>query len=498
MTDAHRSRIGLVSVVLLMPSFVAMAGESLLDLSGRSLAHSDYSGRNLRGANLRKADLTMADFSGADLRGADLTDARLDRVKLDGADLRGVIGWAKADLGLGISANGANFSGTDLRNAKFVGGYSGGYFEKADFTNADLSSATLAGRFHGASFHGTSLNGTLMLGADGLESIHEDLRRRGAIVSGEDFAIAVKSGRDFSNAFLDGARFQDVDLTGVRLGGASLHSANLDRTLLHGADLRGAMLNFATVKAAVFDGADLSGARLLSLEAVGASFANTKLVNAYLVGADLSGANLQNANLTGANLSSVNLTGADLTGAILENVTVEAAIIDDVRGLHPETQRQLKKRAARWWYDFRMSVGDFLKHWSLPLHFVLTPLAIVLALIGLRGARARTSFAVMTGINFAAVVPLLIGWIFSILGGSPTAQLSVPSLWHAWFSLWPTMLLGLGVLFLGSLATGVYRIVRCVVTRPRDRPVLSVLCVLLTVANCLFAIQVLVMMAPDA
>lgn len=58
MTNAHRSRPSLVSVMLLMPSFVTMAGEPFLDLSGRSLAHSDYRGRNLRGANLRKADLT--------------------------------------------------------------------------------------------------------------------------------------------------------------------------------------------------------------------------------------------------------------------------------------------------------------------------------------------------------------------------------------------------------------------------------------------------------
>jgi len=368
-----------------------------------------------------------------------------------------------------------------LRNAKVAGGYSGGYFERADFTNADLTGATLAGRFHGARFHGAALSGTLMLGAGGIEPIREDLRRRGAIVIGEDFAAAVKSGRDFSNSLLRGAQLQDVDLTAVKLGGADLHSANFDRTLLNGADLRGAELYFATAKEARFDGADLSRAQFNNVGAAGASFIGAKLVNTSLAGADLSGADLHDADLAGANLSSADLTGADLTGAILDDVTVEAAIIDDVRGLHPETQRELRNRAGRWWYDLKMGVNRFLRNWSLPLHLVLTPVAIVLGLIGLRGGRARTSFAVMTGINLAAVIPLLIRLIFAMLGGSPTAQMSVPGLWHAWFSLWPVMMLGLGALFLGSLAAGGYQIVRYVIMTPRNRPVLSLHCVL---QNC--------------
>ena len=368
----------------------------------------------------------------------------------------------------------------------------------ADFTNADLTGATLAGRFDGARFQGAKLGGTLMLGAVGVELIRNDLRRRGAIVVGVDFAAAVKSGRDFSNSFLPGAQLQDVDLTGAKLGSANLHSANFDRAQLDGADLREAQLYFATAKDARFDGANLSESHFDNVNANGASFVGAKLVNASLFRTDLSGANLRDADLTGANLSYADLTGADLTGATLDDVAVEAAIFDDVRGLPPETQRKLTERAGRWKYDLEMGVNDFLQNWSFRLHLALTPVAIVLGLMGFRGGRARTSFAVMTGINLATVIPLLIGWIFAMLGGSPTAQMSEPNLWGAWFSLWPVMMLGLGILFLGSLAAGGYQIVRYVIMTPRNRPFLSLNCVLLTVANCFFAATVLLMMAPDA
>ena len=337
-----------------------------------------------------------------------------------------------------------------------------------------------------------------MLGAGGVELIRNDLRRRGAIVVGVDFAAAVKSGRDFSNAFLRHAQLQDVDLTGAKLGSANLHSANFDRAQLDGADLREAQLYFATAKDARFEGANLSRSHFDNVNANGASFVGAKLVNASLFRTDLSGANLRDADLTGANLSYADLTGADLTGATLDDVAVEAAIFDDVRGLPPETQRKLTERAGRWKYDLEMGVNDFLQNWSFRLHLVLTPVAIVLGLMGFRGGRARTSFAVMTGINLATVIPLVIGWIFAMLGGSPTAQMSEPSLWGAWFSLWPVMMLGLGILFLGSLAAGGYQIVRYVIMTPRNRPFLLLNCVLLTVANCFFAATVLSMMAPDA
>ena len=268
--------------------------------------------------------------------------------------------------------------------------------------------------------------------------------------------------------------------------------------MLDGADLRGAELYFASAEETRFDGADLSSAHFDNVRAAGASFVGTKLVNTSLQAACLSGANLRNADLTGANLSYADLTGADLTGATLDGVTVEAAIVDDVRGLPPESQNALRKQAGRWWYDLKTGVNDFLADWSLLLHLMLTPAGTVLGLIGFRSSSARDSFAVLTGINLAAVIPLLIRLMFAMLGGSPTAQLSAPGLWHAWFDLWPVLMLGLVVLFLASLAAGSYQIARYVIMPPRNRPILSLHCVLLTMANCFFAGHVLAMMAPDA
>jgi uncharacterized protein YjbI with pentapeptide repeats len=480
-------------IVLLSVSVAKTAAGPDVDLAGRS-----QSGRDLRGANFRDADLTSRDFSNADLRGADITGAKLDRINLDGADLRGVIGWSKVVLGLGMSANDANFSGTDLRDAKIAGGYSGGYFERADFSNANLAGATLHGRFHGAKFSGAVLTGTLMLGADGLESQRDDLRRAGAIVTAEDFAAAIESGRDFSDSILRHAKLQGVRLTGAKLAGADLHSANLDDSQLDGADLRRVHLYFATAKGARFDRADLSGAKVNNMSAAGASFVGAKLVNTSLAGADLSGADLRNADFTGANLSSVDLTGANLTGAIIDGATVEAAIIEDVHGVPQETQRELKQRARRWQHELRIGIDDFLQEWSLLLHLTLTPFTAALGVIGFRGGRVQPFFAGLTGINLAAFIPLLIGQTFAVLGGSPTAQLSDPGLWTAWFHLWPALMVGLAAILVATLLIGAYQIVRYLIRAPRIRPILTLLCILLTVANCLFAGHVLLMMAPDA
>ena len=60
------------------------------------------------------------------------------------------------------------------------------------------------------------------------------------------------------------------------------------------------------------------------------------------------------------------------------------------------------------------------------------------------------------------------------------------------------MMMGLFALFVASVVCGGYHVVRHVIMRPRIKPVVSLTCVLLTSANCFFALNVLVMMAPDA
>jgi uncharacterized protein YjbI with pentapeptide repeats len=246
--------------------------------------------------------------------------------------------------------------------------------------------------------------------------------------------------------------------------------------------------------------ADLTDAHLDNIRADGALFIGAKLTRTSLCGAHLSRANLCNADLTTANLSYADLTGVDLTGAILDDVKVEAAIFNDVRGLSPEAYRDLRGRAARWRHDLKMSVRDFLRDCSFPLHLMLTALAIVLARTGRQTTAARRSFTLLIGINVASLLPLLLCVIMGLLGGSRIAQMSVPSmgLWSMWVCFWPLLLVGMGSLLFGSLVCGGVHLIRHAIMPPRHRVLLSWCCVLATVANIFFATQVLLQMAPLA
>ena len=508
-----------VFAMLMSPGAVGAAEPLAKDLSGRDLMHSNYAGCDLRNAKIRNADishsnfsdadlrdadltgadLTRADFSGADLRGANLTDTRLDRMNLDGADLRGVIGWATADLGLGqgISARGADFSGLDLRDGRIWGcsfekaNFSGANlretmiasrsFEKANFTNADLAGATLVGPFQGAVFDAAKVNGALMLSTSGLEPLSEDLSKRGAIVTGKDFADAVRSGRDFSGAYLANANLQDLDLTDANLRGASLRRACLDRTRLDRADLRQALLPYASIIGTRFNGADISGADFACASGAGASFEDAKLVGAKISSAYFTGVNLRNADLTKADLAYADLTGSDLTGAILDDIDVQAAILDGVKGLDPEKQRELHKQAGRWSYEFHRDLDRFLETCSLPLHILLTLVTIVLACIGLRTGFARRGYIALLTVNIvaASVIP---GGL--MLAGSGFAGIF----------LLLGMIQFLGVVLFGAIIVSVFHIIRYVIIPPRNKPGLAASAALLTIANCFFVFHISRMM----
>ncbi len=512
----HKSPWFSVAFVMFMSAGAIGAAEPLAkDLSGRDLMHSNYAGCDLRNAKIRNAvlshtnfsnadlrgadltgsDLAMADFSGVDLRGANLTDARLDRMNLDGADLRGVIGWATVDLGFGegISVKGVNFSGLDLRNGRIwdcsfeKANFSGAdlreamiasrSFEKANFTNANLTGATLVGPFQGALFDGAKVNGALMLSTSGLEPLSEDLSKRGAIVTGKDFADAVRSGRDFSGAHLEDANLQDLDLSDAKLRGASLRRAHLDRTRLDRADLRQALLPYASIIHTRFNGADISGAYFACASAAGASFEDAKLVGARISSAYFTGVNLRNADLTKASLAYADLTGSDLTGAILDDIDVQAAILDGVKGLDPEKRRELHKQAGRWSYEFHRDLDRFLETCSLPLHILLTLITIVLTCIGLRTGFARPGYIALLAVNIVAASAIPGGLM---LAGSGFAGIF----------LLLGMIQFLGVVFLGAIIVGAFHIIRYVIIPPRNKPGLAASAALLTIANGFFVFHI--------
>ena len=123
------------------------------DLTGAdfSVAVTDLSGANLRGADLRAAKL-----HGANLIGADISDAGLWRANLTGTHLNRAT-LIKADLSSTTLIQ-ADLGRADLSAADLAG---------ADLTRANLSEANLAGtNLRGATLLRTNLSGTKLNGAN--------------------------------------------------------------------------------------------------------------------------------------------------------------------------------------------------------------------------------------------------------------------------------------------------------------------------------------------
>ncbi len=464
------------------------------DYSGADLSHSDFSGANCQRVNFSGADLTMSHFTGADLRGAIFTNARIDRITLDDADLRGVIGWPTTDIGLGITANRTNFSGVDLREWRCEGTY----FEAASFSDADLTGATLVGRFNGALFDRATVTNATMLGVAQSESLQHSLSERGAFATAEDFAEIARSGHDFSGHYLHGAQLQGVDLSGARLRRADLHSANLQQAHLHSADLQDAKFYWANLKQAQFDGAKLTEATLDGAECAEASFDGAQLTNASLRSADLRNASLRSANLSGVDLTGADLTDADLTGADLAGANIQIAILDGVRGIPTQQLQAMRQESGRAWHESVTLMRSLLEVCAIPLHVALTVTCCGMACWWWRNNPSSVLFKALATTNLLAVMPWVIGIVFTIRGGSPTAQMSDIRMWMVWLELWPTMMMGLVVLTsIAVVVSGLYTL-RVVWHRPRVRPFLSIACALLTPVNCALGIAALFQTVPDA
>lgn len=156
-----------------------------INLSGSSLAQSDFAGvvmhqgqfkgSALRGSDFTSADLTGSSFQGSDVReatfdGANLTDCDFSALDLGGATFREAILVRTRFSSVGL--NGAQFVGvrltdvtltkTDLRkttfeNCRFLG---------VDFTSSDLSGLQFDGQtFIGVLFENTALSDVSFQGA---------------------------------------------------------------------------------------------------------------------------------------------------------------------------------------------------------------------------------------------------------------------------------------------------------------------------------------------
>lgn len=390
--------IPILSAIMAFCAFVTVAASALPEeLSFKQLQGVDLSGKNFSGR-----EMVMTDFSKANLRAANFTNAKVDRAEFTEADLSESTGWASADFGFGIDAQGAKFANADLKGANIPGTY----FEKADFRGADLRGAFLSGRFHGANFEGAKVDGAVMLGAGGIESITEDLRMRGAVVDAKDFAEDVRQGRDFSGRHLDGFQLQGAILDGALFERSSLHSANLSGASMKKIRAAKALLAWVNADGASLAGADLSGAICAGINLQAADLSEANCRNVDFSGAKLASARFTNADLTGADFSYADLTGVDFSGAILLNTKWNAAIVERPIGLAPGEAERLHSAAARWKYDLSMAFNSAVSVLSFPVWIGSWLITAVVLAIAVRERNTRPWVVALMALHVAALLPL--------------------------------------------------------------------------------------------
>ncbi|MEM7166101.1 MAG: pentapeptide repeat-containing protein [Planctomycetota bacterium] len=156
-----------------------------VDLKGRKLAGSDWSGAVLDGADLSGSSLIGSDFSGAFVESATLRDidfafGNWRSAHLTNSDLRRA-------RGLAANLDGAHLSAADLSNAILVG---------ATLSNSELMRATLAY----AALDEADLSGANLSGAN---------------LASASLRSAKAEGADFSGVDFDGARLDEADLRGA-------------------------------------------------------------------------------------------------------------------------------------------------------------------------------------------------------------------------------------------------------------------------------------------
>lgn len=169
--------------------FVNMTGANLSetdlresDLSNADLRHTDFSGAILKNSNLENAKVEGAIFTNANLRGVNLVSVDLRLVNLLAADLQ------EANL------QHADLSGHDLRRVFLM--------------NSDLSFANMQGTY----IDPLSITGTNLFMSN----------FTGATIQNENFSTMNVSYVDFSNAYLKGSNFSNSNLTGINFSGAQL------------------------------------------------------------------------------------------------------------------------------------------------------------------------------------------------------------------------------------------------------------------------------------
>jgi len=276
---------------------------------------------------------------------ANLTSANLSSVlisgNLDGANL------SLADLSSiatgcpGLNARNADFSPSNLTNARFV---------CSNFGGSDFSQATMSGMrcdlFNGGSgFVGANFTNATMTGFDCGWSTFDDAIFTGAALTGASFKESRFARTNFAGVDLHDSNFQGGDLSDANFASANLagvdvynYNSNrptrLDRTDFHGAIMTGFSILWARDgQQTNFSGANLTAATLQT-NFVGADFSGAILYQANLIGT-CRGCDFSSSVLADADLDRAELYGADLTGAFLSNGTILAGAIYDAFTIFP-------------------------------------------------------------------------------------------------------------------------------------------------------------------
>ena len=303
----------------------SLAGLNLsgLDLSGVQLDRADFRGAVLEGVNFSRTSLRGANCSGALLSRADCSNA-----VLTGTRFRDCVATA-------MLAVGADFSGADLRKARF---------DKSDFSRACLAEvkAVRAGfdacMLTEVDARKADLQRVGFKGAEltAIRCAEADLRRA-------TFNRALLDRADFSGSNLEGAWFAETEGEEVVFYRAKLSRSKCNSTSLPGADFSEAEMAQLAWSESVFPDAILrhgmlDRAMLAQCDFRRADFSRTSLRQANLMHSDLRQSSLYKSNafkarfrharLEGSNCCDANFYGADLYKAALRHTLLNGTNLD--------------------------------------------------------------------------------------------------------------------------------------------------------------------------
>ncbi len=383
--------------------------------------------------------------------------------------------------------------------------------EYAEQCKAQDQRLNLIGRF-GTDFSNLDLNGIDFRGMDSVDAR--------TILVDADFSNSNLQDAQFGRAVLDGANFGGADLSRASFFRASLvecdfAGANLTDTVFYYADFSNAHLPGIDLSRCVITYSSFSGADLQSATLSGAvnlywwsDFTRANLENAQLTGLQLNGARFRHANLKSANLTNTQLKqadffDADLTGANFENANVESAIFAGARGLNDATRKQLEDQAARWKFDLENKINELLSASYIPAYGLLLGCLGWLAFRQNKPARRGRLSQLAVAVNCSALLPTLaVIWLHNS-GASTTVQFNANSdaamsAWSTWVGIWPLFLL----LALACTVVAAILFLVFVFDRLKNRSMrnhwLHLVHYLLTIAHCLFSLQLIGANFPSA